>query len=160
MTIFDIVHISNRAFNQAFTPANIKSGFSVTGMEPYNADIFSDDEFLSSSVTDRPVPAADSGVNIDDVDQQPDVSMITVSQEEIIQVASSAGIAAATNVTPEQLRPFPKAGPRKALRGGGRKPQKTRILTDSPEVSRIRTVSAKKVATKSTAGELKFLFVG
>lgn len=36
------------------TPINIKSGFSCSGIWPYNRNIFSEKEFAPSTVTDRP----------------------------------------------------------------------------------------------------------
>ena len=55
ITIHDIAQLVGNAFPLAFTPKNITSGFRVCGIYPFNANIFSDDEFLSSYVTDRPV---------------------------------------------------------------------------------------------------------
>lgn len=45
-----------KAYDKAFTPANIKKGFEVTGIYPLNRFVFSDDDFASSAVTDRPAP--------------------------------------------------------------------------------------------------------
>ncbi|CAH2020733.1 unnamed protein product [Acanthoscelides obtectus] len=39
--------------SQAFSLSNILSGFRSTGIHPYNPDIFTDDDFLCSAVTDR-----------------------------------------------------------------------------------------------------------
>lgn len=43
------------------TPLNIMNGFKVAGIWPLNGDIFSDDEFLTSAVTDRPNPTEEPG---------------------------------------------------------------------------------------------------
>lgn len=37
-------------------PNNIVKGFKVTGFVPFNEDIFTEDEFLPATVTDRPMP--------------------------------------------------------------------------------------------------------
>ena len=58
MTIFDIAGIARPAYDQAFKKANIESGFAVCGSEPFNRDIFTADDFLAASVTDRPAPEA------------------------------------------------------------------------------------------------------
>ena len=60
MTIFDIVGIVSKAYAKAFTPSNITAGFKVAGIEPFNANIFNEDEFLASYVTDRPEPVDNS----------------------------------------------------------------------------------------------------
>lgn len=54
MTIYDIPSLVRDALPLATTPINIMKGFKVSGIEPFNRDIFGDDEFLPSSVTDRP----------------------------------------------------------------------------------------------------------
>jgi hypothetical protein len=45
-----------RAFHLAFTSSNILSGFARTGISPVNKDVFPNDDFLSSYVSDRPEP--------------------------------------------------------------------------------------------------------
>lgn len=54
ITIYDISGLLGRAYPMAMTPRNITKSFEVTGIYPLNSDIFTDDEFLSSYVTDRP----------------------------------------------------------------------------------------------------------
>ena len=58
MTIYDVPELVGYAFPKAMTPENIQSGFRVSGIFPYNRNIFTDDEFLPSQVTDRPNPEA------------------------------------------------------------------------------------------------------
>lgn len=57
MTIYDIPQIVREALPLATTPKNIIAGFKVSGISPFNRDIFEDDEFLPAYATDRPVPA-------------------------------------------------------------------------------------------------------
>jgi len=57
MGIYNITEILGYAFPLAFTPSNILSGFRVSGIWPFNRDVFGDDELLASSVTDRPDPS-------------------------------------------------------------------------------------------------------
>lgn len=54
MTIYDIPEIAATALPLAATPVNIKNGFRVSGIFPFNREIFTDDEFLPAAVTDRP----------------------------------------------------------------------------------------------------------
>ena len=44
-------------------PSNITAGFKVAGIEPVNVNIFNEDEFLASYVTDRPEPV-DNGQSV------------------------------------------------------------------------------------------------
>ncbi|KAB0802688.1 hypothetical protein PPYR_04874 [Photinus pyralis] len=56
MSIYDIPGLVRDALPLATTPKNIQSGFRVSGIWPLNRLIFTDDEFLTSAVTDRPNP--------------------------------------------------------------------------------------------------------
>lgn len=54
MTIYDVPSLVRDALPLAATPVNIMKGFKVSGIEPFNREIFSDDDFLPASVTDQP----------------------------------------------------------------------------------------------------------
>lgn len=54
MTIYDVAGLLGEAFPRAFCPANIISGFKSTGIYPFDSNVFSDDDFMSSFVTNRP----------------------------------------------------------------------------------------------------------
>ncbi|XP_050506078.1 uncharacterized protein LOC126884227 [Diabrotica virgifera virgifera] len=56
MTIYDIPAIVRDALPLAATPKNIMSGFRVSGISPFNRDIFKDHEFSPGYATDRPDP--------------------------------------------------------------------------------------------------------
>lgn len=53
LTIYHVAECFGKAYPLAFTPSNIQSGFKVSGIWPVNENIFGDDEFPSSYVTDR-----------------------------------------------------------------------------------------------------------
>lgn len=48
ISIYNVAALLGQAYPQAFTPLNIMRGFEKTGIWPYNRDIFTDDEFLTS----------------------------------------------------------------------------------------------------------------
>lgn len=56
MTIYDLPAIVAQALPLATTPNNIKGGFKVSGVFPFNCDVFEDYKFAPASVTDRPMP--------------------------------------------------------------------------------------------------------
>lgn len=60
MSIYEIPGIVKTAWPQAATPTNIMNAFKKTGIYPYNPDIFTDDDFAPSNVTDRPLCDANS----------------------------------------------------------------------------------------------------
>lgn len=53
-TIYDVAGCVKEAHMKAMTPNNICSGFKATGIFPYDRNIFTDDDFAPSNVTDRP----------------------------------------------------------------------------------------------------------
>ncbi|KAJ8941867.1 hypothetical protein NQ314_010261 [Rhamnusium bicolor] len=57
ITIYDVAELANTAYLKAFTPSNITKGFQVSGLYPLNSDIFGEQVFLPSNVTDRTDPS-------------------------------------------------------------------------------------------------------
>jgi hypothetical protein len=58
MTIYDVGSVIGYAFPLAFTPTNILAGFRVTGICPFDRNIFTPADFMSSAVTNRKPPTA------------------------------------------------------------------------------------------------------
>lgn len=136
ITIYEVGGLVGEAFLQSFTPKNICSGFRATGIEPFNADIFPEEAFLSSYVTDRPnpeqcqlsqpqteeIPAKPSPMTIEPT-PGPSNEKLNLNQNEQCPGTSKL-------ITPQQIRPFPKAAPRKMATR--RKIGKSLILTNTP----------------------------
>jgi len=55
-SIYEIAEFVEYAHRRAITPANIIAGFNKTGIYPFDRNVFSDEDFLSSAVTDRLAP--------------------------------------------------------------------------------------------------------
>ena len=53
ITIYEIAQCLGKSYPRAFTSQNITVGFRASGIYPYDSNIFSDRDFLSSYVTDR-----------------------------------------------------------------------------------------------------------
>ncbi|KAJ4449348.1 hypothetical protein ANN_00746 [Periplaneta americana] len=139
ITIYEVAGLLGIAFPQAVTPKNIMSGFISSGIWPLNSNIFTDYEFLTSYVTDRPNPVKEP---------LPLVENSVASSSEISgQTTPTKLPKAKEHFTPEEIRPFPKAPPRIAQSARGRKRGSSRILTDTPEKNKIENVIAK---TKKT----------
>ena len=51
--IYEIAQLAKQAFELAFIPRNILSGFRSTEICPLSPNIFSNDDFTSSAITDR-----------------------------------------------------------------------------------------------------------
>ena len=54
ITIYDVAELVRKADEQTLIPRSIRSGFAASGIWPFNRDVFGEDEFLSSYVSDRP----------------------------------------------------------------------------------------------------------
>lgn len=70
ITIYNIAELSNKAFTLAFSKQNIIKSFEKTGIWPMNRLIFSDEDYLMSSVTDRPEVGAPVGSSSDIAEQE------------------------------------------------------------------------------------------
>ena len=95
MTIYDIAENLGEAFPRAFTSENITADFKATGFWPFDRDVFGDDEFLSSYVTDPPPPPRDEQ-QCEQVEGDDDIACLTPE-----------------HVSPHEAIPSPKAPPRK-----------------------------------------------
>lgn len=56
VTIYVIVEIIGNAVLKVMTTVNITKTFKACGIFPFNRNLFDDDDFLPSSVTNRPDP--------------------------------------------------------------------------------------------------------
>lgn len=167
----NIAELVGKAYQRAFTPLNIIRGFSKTGIFPYNPHIFTDVDFLCSSVTDRPEPANNPTLELEE--QQPksfaslnsnDVLLGHTSELKSVELIKKTEFSSSTNElgpgetkrTPEQIRPFPKAPSRKKI--SGRRPAKTRILTDTPTKQEIEAEHANRLEKKLLQVQKKISF--
>lgn len=138
ITIYNIAELSQKAFVQAFSKSNIMKGFERTGIWPLNRNVFTDDDFLMASVTNRPL-----------VDKEPQVESLTGDdlQKPNTPPSTSRTPPRSTStkpllLSPDEVIPYPKAAPRKTNRGG-RRPGRTRILTDTPEKEDVERLKKK-----------------
>uniref|UniRef100_A0A6P7GM67 Cell wall protein IFF6-like n=1 Tax=Diabrotica virgifera virgifera TaxID=50390 RepID=A0A6P7GM67_DIAVI len=182
VTIYEVASFANEAFLHAFSPAIITKAFSATGIHPCNRNIFSDDDFLSSYVSDRPDPNILQGV---ETTAQPASAHSTCSTEQFLECSSTSFPKPSTSsskpstsspqpsssfpqpstsslkpstskitITPEQLRPYPKAPPKKSIQRGPRKGKST-VITDTPEKEKLLEEAARKKKPKVSAATKK-----
>lgn len=136
-SIYDIPGVVKQALPNATNPANVMSGFSATGIMPFNPEVFTEADFLSSYVTDRPLTSDEP---------QQSTSPETTNQQPVPSTSSGSGT---IYVSPQELKPYPKAGERKE-NFRGRKRMKSAILTETPvkeqleKEARIREEKGKK----------------
>lgn len=121
------------------TPNNITKGFQSTGIYPLNTDIFSEEDYLASAVTDRPNP---KGVRTQGGDKTSSSSTLvprtlTPTNPDISTDVASNEQPSTTSVyvRPHDIIPLPVAQPRKPTRAGRRR-KRSAILTETPEKDR------------------------
>ncbi|CAM1296348.1 Uncharacterised protein r2_g568 [Pycnogonum litorale] len=170
MTIYDIPGIVATAYPLAATASNIEAGFRATGIFPFNRDIFPVSEFSPTYITDRPLQSEDaasspvamignpatlnSETNFNNAELRLSTSR-SISNNPTDNLNDETPGSSKQGVSLEDLRPFPKAGPRKQKKRGGRKSRTTAILTDSPVKAALvrekacRTINVKNKVTKS-----------
>ncbi|CAK1582747.1 unnamed protein product [Parnassius mnemosyne] len=158
VTIYQVGQFVKEAYLAGFTPHNITQGFLKTGIYPLNSNIFNEEEFLSSYVTDRPDPSQSNGGNELNLDKKniesnlrstPPPSTNTLDAREENEVVtdqiirpspyliSNPMVAIPSTsrqqiISPEMIRPFSKAGPRQNTTRNNRR-MSSAIVTDTPE---------------------------
>ncbi|KAJ8957110.1 hypothetical protein NQ318_007325 [Aromia moschata] len=129
ISIYEVAECVGIAHIKALTPSNIINSFKKCGIYPYDANVFSDLDFLPSDVTDRPNPT-DNGTELllpgNDVNKE---NSLPETNENIEEKKSNLFRG------PEDFKGFPKAEVRKVknLRRKG----KSIIATDTPEKNEI-----------------------
>lgn len=148
------------AWIKACTPANVLSGFRSTGIWPINREIFTELDFVGTTVCEREEPISTTGPSMPTSPQpepstsQPEPSMSPAPQEPAGETDAQVQ-ATATGPSPEQVRPYPKAPARP--KGKGRPRLKSCILTEDPAAIQMlmnkdekkRKVAQKNAQTKS-----------
>ena len=136
VTIYEVAEFVGKAYPLSFTPNNIISGFHVTGLIPLNENIFEVHEFLTSNVTNRPEVVEPISLPEFSVNDQA-FNIIESS------VAEKTDEGQSTHISPETIKPFPRAEARKPS-SRGRKKGRSLILTDTPEKNEIEVTKTQK----------------
>lgn len=96
MAIYEVAQCVAQAFPQAFTATNTQAGFRVSGISPFNSHVFTDDEFMTSYVTDRPqcqpsaMPTMEDRQLTHEQPVQPTTELEECNRKKTIQLATAA----------------------------------------------------------------------
>ena len=104
LTIYDVGGLVNIAHQRSMTPSNISSGFRKSGIFPFDANIFNEQDFAPSSVTDRPAKGSEITDAAIDLDEGAGPSGESRPPQEFL--------------SPQLFRGYPKADPRKESKRG------------------------------------------
>lgn len=165
VTIYQIGQFVKEAYLLAFSPQNITHGFLKTGIYPLHSNIFNEEEFLTSYVTDRPDPSQlNDELNLDKKNIEnnlrstplPSTNSVEEGKENEIErncnirspphLSSAATVATPSTsklqiLSPEVIRPFSKARPRQNTTRNKRK-MSSAIVTDTPEKRKLEEKEA------------------
>lgn len=149
ITFYNIASVVKESHNNAMTPCNTHSASKKIDIFSFNRDIFSEDDFLMNSVTDR-TEVSNENLNLEKLHQNLNVSLSNVQTDlEPIELStelptSSQSITpichktqqTAVFISAEEIRGLPKAGDRKSNKKN-RVKQKFITTTDAPEKNKI-----------------------
>ena len=130
-------------------PKNIKSGLSVTGIWPFNSNIY-DENFLPSAVTDCSCEAKEQKITVLEV-LTSNSGVSSHSSTSSLSAGPSTAEGNDHHVSPVDFRPFPKAGARKETRN-----RKSSVLTDTP----VKTALESEVRARRKPVKRQMLFGG
>ncbi|GFR64038.1 tigger transposable element-derived protein [Elysia marginata] len=138
MSIHSVPSMISYAFPKAFTISNMTSGFRSTGIYPLDPNIFPEERFLSTYSTDRPVPLPSGEGSAATAPLPSTAPQQTNGLPQ--ELPTSSDCYAQGLVSPKDVRPLPKAPPRKE---GARKRKavKSAILTVTPEKKAVHSSS-------------------
>lgn len=183
MSIYEIPEIVRYALPLAVTPINVMSAFRKTGIWPYDPNVFTEDDYASSYITDRllpPINAADVTLGVSDEiiannsvsesvtrieDNASEAGNIITDERQIFDAPGPSGVVnlpASSGVIEEQLRdlvPFcPEAVrpfPKAPPRNrtNKRRLRKSAVLTDTPEKQALAEEQSKKMKVSKGKGK-------
>ncbi|XP_063226437.1 tigger transposable element-derived protein 6-like [Bacillus rossius redtenbacheri] len=143
VSIYDVASLICEAHEKAMTPANITPGFRKTGIFPFNRNVFSEQDFLASAVTDReisPTPEATRPCSSKDIPIHN--SMVTTGDGH-----SEENSLTPSYISPVNIHNYPKAGKRLES-ANKRKKGRSFIPTDTPEKNQLALQYQHKMNSK------------
>ena len=105
-------------------------GFKSAGVFPLNSDIFTEEDFLPSTVFKPPQPPANLA------NEEEHIPEDTLQQPDMAEASSSA--------LPDDIMPLPRLIMGASKTGRKRKLGSARVLTSTPEKERLLDLSAEK----------------
>ena len=177
-TIYQVAASVGLAFLKAITPSNIVAAFKKTGIFPYDRNVFTDIDFMCSSVTNRTFDVNNTCIKnnvsiTSDNFFNPHVSSnadpttsttidiiimpspLTIDTNKLVTNDTMVDLSSLSDsfISPKQFRGFPKSGEKNSKRKE-RKKGRSMIATDTPERDQIKKRLCNKKLVKLTK-ELK-----
>lgn len=139
-TIYNVASCVGEVYLRAMTPVNIAAAFRKTGIFPFNRHVFTELDFLPSSVTDKPplsVVQNDKSMPHPNKDVPTDSSLFHFTtdpeaSDNSVKMSSQDITICKTYLSPEEIKGFPKRKTKETAKNVRRR-GKTMIATDTPE---------------------------
>lgn len=151
VTDYDLCTIFTPAYNRIANAEKAVKGFKAIGIYPFNPEIFSDDDYMPSSVTEQVDPASlTEGLEEASCSGQDPKSVPIQQKRKRSKQASTKAkkkpavaspVAASTCISVAQLSPYPRVTgctPRK------RKAQTSTVLTSTPNKKHLEEIQSAK----------------
>lgn len=148
MTIHEVAGLVGKAYPKAFTPTNILSGFKRTGISPLDANVFSEEEFLQSYVTDNP-PL------ITQPEQQREADVAPAESQEGVPVEAVQPEQSGSSVLPENEQDPDTSGQNEPPVQNEQTTNATGFQTWSPEVVRPHPKACHRTPPKEATDVLE-----
>lgn len=162
ITISHLAELAGKVYFHSFTPMNIVNSFKKTGIWPIDSSVFSESDFLPSTVTDNDITAQTTpkkqktpphnGIGEKDSDEE-SLQEDTTELEQTNACSSSTLIdfdnpkPSTSKTLLETIRPFPKAQ-RQVKTVKRKRESKSKIYTDTPELLMIKQSMEKEKENK------------
>ena len=130
ITIYDVAELVGQADGQALTPKNIRSEFAACRIWPFNRDIFREDEFLSSYVSDRPHCSTSDHETTDQPEDHHRYSISSTPSTSILIPSTTAASEEIENasishpISPKAISPLPQCTQPRKKSSGRKKSEK------------------------------------
>ncbi|KAB0790215.1 hypothetical protein PPYR_15448, partial [Photinus pyralis] len=151
ITIYDIPQLSKQPFLLSFIPKNITKAFEATGLWPLNELVFTEADFQSSYVSDRPVTDSVVNSNLSNTGTTGQ-NATRPENKSVLDERDTTPPGPSGIVTPEVLRPYPKAAPRRNVQ---RRTGKSCIYTSTPEMDAIKNKEQERQIPKEKKRNVK-----
>ncbi|XP_023019368.2 uncharacterized protein [Leptinotarsa decemlineata] len=195
VSLYEVAGFVNVAYSESFSIKNICKSFLKTRIYPFDSSIFTEDDFLASSVTDRQNPC-NKEIQEQDIQDKKSNDLSEVGGLDIVSQSTSSlntsnsceqtakfnstclecipstssdhsrpccsksvenlnrsntlqDRAELNLISPEVLRPYPKAMPRKSVRSK-RKKGKSAVITGTPEKDELMRAFEEKAKKRKT----------
>lgn len=137
-------------------PANVISGFEAAGLYRFQPDKWNDQDLYLTQVTDRPDPNRPNSDNLNSDITNPNETSQQIKENctsftTVYQLPCNSNNIplsdqqSSSSVTPETVRPFPKAEARKQAKG---RKKSSAILTDTPVKEQLQNEQTERKLKK------------